>query len=106
MLTAGVLRVVVAGGGVPSEGWVVEEVLSLLRERLDEVGETGAELGADMTAVRAEAVPRRRPLSFALRLRARNLCSVKALVSVSRRTAGPGGRGVRCGAVRCEGSEA
>jgi hypothetical protein len=35
------------------------------------------------------------PLSFALRLSARSLCSVKAFVLVSRRTCSPGRRGTR-----------
>ena len=56
----------------------------------DEAGETGTELGADMMPVTAGPVLREAPLSFALRLSARSLCSVKAMLSVSRRTLGPG----------------
>ena len=42
-----------------------------------EAGDTGTELGADMMPVTAGSVLRSPPLSFALRLKARSLCSVK-----------------------------
>lgn len=58
----------------------------MLRERFDEAGETGTELGADMMPVTAGSVLRDAPLSFALRLSARSLCSVNEVPSVSRRT--------------------
>lgn len=89
MLPAGVLKAVLAVG-VTSWAQVADRVLSLLRERFDEAGETGTELGADMMPVAAGSVLRDAPLSFALRLSARSLCSVKAMLSVSRRTSGPG----------------
>lgn len=92
MLTPGVLSVVLAAGA-PREACVADRVLSLLRERFEDAGETGIELGADMTPVTAGSVLRRPPLSFALRLSARSLCSVKEGVSVSRRTCGPGSWG-------------
>lgn len=94
MLSAGVLRAVLAAT-LPKEACVTDRVLSLLRERFDEAGETGTELGADMMPVTVGSVLRRPPLSFALRLSARSLCSVKAVRSVARRTSGPGGRGMR-----------
>lgn len=94
MLIAGVLKVVLAAG-VLRAAYVTDRVLSLLRERFDDAGETGTEPGADMTAVTAGSVLRKPPLSFALRLSARSLCSVNKFLSVSRRTSGPGIRGTR-----------
>ena len=72
VLTAGVLAV-----GALREAYVADSALSLLRERFDEAGDTGTELGADMMPVTAGSVLRSPPLSFALRLKARSLCSVK-----------------------------
>ena len=94
MLMAGVLKVEVAAG-VFKEAKVADRVLSLLRERFDDAGETGVELGADMTPVIAGSVLREPPLSFALRLSARSLCSVKKFLSGSRRASSPGVRGAR-----------
>ena len=76
--------------GALREAYVADSVLSLLRERFDEAGDTGTELGADMMPVTAGSVLRRPPLSFALRLKARSLCSVKERLSIPRRTSGPG----------------
>lgn len=68
---------------------VAEWALSLLRERLDEAGETGMDEGADMVKpVTAGSVLRDAPLSFALRLSARSLCSVNEGPSVSARVRG------------------
>lgn len=73
MLAAGVLA-----AGVLSDEVVRERRLSLLRERLDEaVGEMGSS-GLAM----AGSVLMRTPLSFALRRRARSLCSLKRSASV------------------------
>lgn len=77
MLTAGVLLKAALAVGLLSEAYVADCVLSLLRERFDDAGETGTELGADMMPVIAGSVLREPPLSFALRLSARSLCSVK-----------------------------
>lgn len=90
VLPAGVLKAVLAVG-VTREAYVADRVLSLLRERFDDAGETGTELGADMMPVTAGSVLRDAPLSFALRLSARSLCSVKEVLSVSRHTSSPGG---------------
>jgi hypothetical protein len=89
VLPAGVLKAVLAAG-VASWAYVADRVLSLLRERFDEAGETGIELGADMMPVTAGSVRRDAPLRFALRLSARSLCSVMEMLSVSRRTWSPG----------------
>ena len=89
MLTAGVLKVEVAAG-VWRDANVADRVLSLLRERFDDAGETGTELGADMMPVTARSVLSEPALSFALRLSARSLCSVNEFLSVSRRTSSPG----------------
>jgi hypothetical protein len=89
VLTAGVLKAEVAAD-VWRDAKVADRVLSLLRERFDDAGETGTELGADMMPVTVGSVLREPPLSFALRLSARSLCSVKEFLSVSRRTCSPG----------------
>ena len=88
VLIAGVLKDSTVG--MLREEQVADRVLSLLRERFDEAGETGNELGADMMLVLTGSVLRKPPLSFALRLSARSLCSVNAFQSVSRRTSSPG----------------
>jgi hypothetical protein len=57
-------------------------VLSLLRERLDEDGEGGT--GTDAMAPVLGSVLVRTPVSFAFRLRARSLCSVKVVLLTGR----------------------
>jgi hypothetical protein len=80
VLAAGVLRDEVAA----------DRVLSLLRERLEDEGEMGTPGWA-----MAGSVLIRTPLSFALRRRARSLCSLKKLLLVSGRGSGPGNGGTR-----------
>lgn len=70
VLTAGVTM------GVLSEELVADAALSLLRERLDEEGD----MGLPVCCAISESVLRNAPLSLALRLRARSLCSLKKLV--------------------------
>lgn len=88
MLIAGVLKD--SAVGVLREEQVADRVLSLLRERFDEAGETGIEQGADMVPVLTGSVLSKLPLSFALRLSARSLCSVNEFPLDSRRTSSPG----------------
>jgi hypothetical protein len=73
VLKEGVAMGVLAAGVLKEE--VPDRVLSLLRERLDDVGEMESCAGAMLSG----SVLRRTPLSFALRLRARSLCSLKKL---------------------------
>ena len=90
MLAAGVMKGVFAAG-VLSDELVADRVLSLLRERLDDEGE----MGTAGCAISAEFVLIRTPLSFALRRRARSLCSLKKLLLFSRSGSGPGSGGTR-----------
>jgi hypothetical protein len=62
----------VLAAGVLRDEVVTDRVLSLLRERLDDEGEMGTPAVA-----MAGSVLTRTPLSFALRRRARSLCSLK-----------------------------
>jgi hypothetical protein len=88
-LTEGVMKGVWAAGVCSDEG-APDGVLSLLRERLDDVGEGGICTAAMVSG----SVLVRPPLSFALRLRARSLCSVKKrLVLLGSASASGGGRG-------------
>ena len=87
VLTDGVTKGVLAAGVLKDEA-VPDRVLSLLRERLDDEGEGGT--GAE--AMVSGSVLMRLPLSFALRLRARSLCSLKKLLLLSGSDSG-GGRG-------------
>lgn len=87
VLTDGVMKGVFAAG-VLSDELVPERVLSLLRERLDDDGDSGSCAEAMVSG----SVLMRPPLSFALRLRARSLCSLKILLLLSRGASG-GGRG-------------
>lgn len=72
VLTDGVMKGVFAAGVLRDE-FVAECALSLLRERLDEDGD-GSSIDAMAGSVRMKT-----PGSFALRLRARSLCSLKVL---------------------------
>jgi hypothetical protein len=76
VLTEGVIQGVLFAAGVLSDELVAERVLSLLRERLDDVGDSGT--CAD--AMGAASVLIRPPLTLTLRLRARSLCSLKKLL--------------------------
>jgi hypothetical protein len=73
-LTDGVKAGVLAAG-VLSDDVVPDCALSLLRERLDDVGDGGI----PAEAILSGSVLIRPPLSFALRLKARSLCSLKKL---------------------------
>jgi hypothetical protein len=74
VLTEGVTAGVLAAG-VFSDEVVPDCSLSLLRERLDDVGEGGT----PAEAILSGPVLMRPPLSFALRLKARSLCSLKSV---------------------------
>jgi hypothetical protein len=74
VLTDGVMAGVLAAG-VLSDDVMLDCTLSLLRERLDDVGEGGI----PAEAILSGSVLIRPPLSFALRLKARSLCSLKEL---------------------------
>jgi hypothetical protein len=74
VLTDGVTKGVFAAG-VFSDELVPDCALSLLRERLDDAGD----IGICAEAMVSGSVLMRPPLSFALRLRARSLCSLKKL---------------------------
>jgi hypothetical protein len=81
--------------GVFTEGVLVleERVLSLLRERFDEAGEAGTCSGVpDMMVSVSVLTP---PMSLALRLRARSLCSLKRFELSSGAVVGPGIGGTR-----------
>ncbi len=78
VLTEGVKKGVLAAG-VLREEFVVERVLSLLRERFDDDGDAGSPADAMSTSVR-----RKTPGNLALRPKARSLCSLKDLRSVAR----------------------
>jgi hypothetical protein len=80
----------VLAAGVLRDEVVSDRVLSLLRERLDDEGEMGRP-GCAM----AGSVLMRTPLSFALRRRARSLCSLKELLFDSGSDSGPGSGGAR-----------
>ena len=104
---AGVLAAGWCVGGCVG-GTVAERALSLLRDRLDEAGETGMDEGADMltpetatatATATAGPVLRDAPLSFALRLSARSFCSVNDRPSVSAGVRG--GEGWKSGGRRC-----
>lgn len=88
VLTEGVMKGVMAG--VWSDEFVPERALSLLRERFDDEGEggTGAEAEAMMSVAGSCLV--RTPVSLALRLRARSLCSLKKLLLLAGRDSGDG----------------
>lgn len=88
-LAEGVIKGVFAAG-VLREELVTDRVLSLLRERLDDDGDIGTPAGVMSGSVRI-----RTPLTFALRLKARSLCSLKALLSVSGDVSGLGRGGTR-----------
>lgn len=75
VLTDGVMKGVFAAGVLRDE-FVAELALSLLRERLDEEGD-GSSIDAMVGSVRMKT-----PGSFALRLKARSLCSLKDSRSV------------------------
>jgi hypothetical protein len=72
VLTDGVMAGVLAAG-VFSDDVVPDCTLSLLRERLDDVGDGGTPAEAILSGLNLI----RPPLSFALRLKARSLCSLK-----------------------------
>lgn len=72
VLREGVATGVLAAGVLKEE--VPDRVLSLLRERLDDVGDIESCAGAMVSGSVLMT-----PLSFALRLRARSLCSLKKL---------------------------
>jgi hypothetical protein len=74
VLTDGVAAGVLAAG-VFSDEVVPDCSLSLLRERLDDVGDGGTPAEAILSGL----VLIRPPLSFALRLKARSLCSLKSV---------------------------
>jgi hypothetical protein len=74
VLTEGVTAGVLAAG-VFSDEVVPDCSLSLLRERLDDVGDGGT----PAEAILSGPVLIRPPLSFALRLKARSLCSLKSV---------------------------
>jgi hypothetical protein len=74
VLTDGVAAGVLAAG-VLSDEVVPDWTLSLLRERFDDVGDGGT----SAEAIVSGPVLIRPPLSFALRLKARSLCSLKSL---------------------------
>lgn len=84
VLTEGVIKGVFAAG-VCKDELVADRVLSLLRERLDDDGDSGIPAEAISGSFRV-----RTPGSFALRLRARSLCSLKKLLSVSGNASGRG----------------
>lgn len=86
VLTDGVIKGVFAAGVLSDEA-VPDRVLSLLRERLDEVGDSGA----CAEAMFSGSVLTRLPLSFALRLRARSLCSLKKSLFALTSDLGSGG---------------
>lgn len=77
-LTEGVAMGVCAAGVLRDE-LVTDRALSLLRERLDDDGDIGIPAGA----MSGGSVRIWTPLTFALRLKARSLCSLKALLSLS-----------------------
>jgi hypothetical protein len=89
VLTEGVMKGVFAAG-VLREELVPDCVLSLLRERLDDDGDGGT----CAEAILSGSVLIRPPLIFALRLRARSLCSLKKLLFAAGSGSG-GGRGGR-----------
>ena len=80
----------VLAAGVLRDEVVTDRVLSLLRERLDDEGEMGTPAVA-----MAGSVLMRTPLSFALRRRARSLCSLKEVLWDSGSDSGPGSGGAR-----------
>lgn len=84
VLTAGVMKGVCAAGVLSEEEVGVDRVLSRLRERLDDEGEIGTPACAMSGSVLI-----RTPFGFALRLRARSLCSLKKLLSILRGVSGP-----------------
>lgn len=88
VLSAGVAAGVLAVGVLRNEA-VAERVLSLLRERLDDVGDSGA--CAEAMVLGSVLVLIRPPLSLALRRRARSFCSVKKLGRAAGRLSGGGG---------------
>jgi hypothetical protein len=92
VLTDGVTKGVLAAGVLRDE-LVPDRVLSLLRERLDEVGDGGT--GAEAMVSGSDLISP--PLSFALRLRARSLCSVKKLLGLLENDAGRDGGATRTG---------
>jgi len=72
-----------------------ERLLSRLRERFDEAGEAGTSRGVDVEVIACISVLTPPP-SLALRLRARSLCSLKTVLSVSSDTlVGSGSGGTR-----------
>lgn len=75
--------------GVLAEGVLVDvdRVLSLLRERFDEAGDAGTASGVEDMLSKSVLTP---PMSLALRLRARSLCSLKAFLFSSGALLGPG----------------
>ena len=78
VLTEGVKKGVLAEGVLRDE-FVPERALSLLRERFEDEGEAG-----NPTDVMSTSVRRKTPGNLALRPKARSLCSLKDLLSVSR----------------------
>lgn len=90
VLTDGVTKGVFAAGVLRDE-LVPDRALSLLRERLDDDGDSGTCAEAMVSG----SVLMRPPLSFALRLRARSLCSLKKLRLLSRGDSGGGSGGTR-----------
>ena len=81
----------VLAAGVLRDEVVTDRVLSLLRERLDD---DEGEMGTPAVAM-AGSVLMRTPLSFALRRRARSLCSLKEVLWDSGSDSGPGSGGAR-----------
>ena len=90
----GIMRLLVLTDGVMAAGvfreeLVPERALSLLRERLDDEGEGGI-CGEAMVS---GSLLVRTPVNFALRLRARSLCSLKKLLLVVGKDSGDGSGG-------------
>lgn len=76
--------------GVSREDVAADRALSLLRERLDDEGESGTCNEWELDIFASVLTP---PTSLALRRRARSLCSLKSLRSAPREATASGNRG-------------